>query len=274
MDRRFFFIEMLAYWQGEVNSSHVADYFNISRTQAKKYLSNYQALHPDCLIYDKSAKAYRTSTHFTANYISAEVSEYLSWLDIEYTLSTSKKNSSMTHTGLNIPERWVSPDVIRALVQAIRRKLRVEVDYISLANPNNEGRVIQPFIFVRTDLRWHLRAYDEKNKSFRDFVLSRFVGVPELLTSATYSIDQDRAWNTDIDLILQADSRLSKQQKAVIEREYQMNDGKLRVTSRAALAQYVLQEMQVNIKFHDAFPEAQQLVLANKKDVQHWLFNT
>ncbi len=32
--------------------------------------------------------------------------------------------------------------------------------------------------------------------------------------------------------------------------------------------------MQVNIKFHDAQPEAQQLVLANKKEIQQWLFDT
>jgi hypothetical protein len=31
--------------------------------------------------------------------------------------------------------------------------------------------------------------------------------------------------------------------------------------------------MQVNIKFHDAIPEAQQLILVNLNDIKQWLFN-
>jgi protein-L-isoaspartate O-methyltransferase len=46
-----------------------------------------------------------------------------------------------------------------------------------------------------------------------------------------------------------------------------------RKQTRAALAQYLLQEMQVNFKFLDANAEAQQLVLANKNVIKKGLFN-
>ena len=51
-----------------------------------------------------------------------------------------------------------------------------------------------------------------------------------------------------------------------------MQHGKLRIPSRACLAQYVLQEMQVNIRDIDISPEAQQLVLVNLNEIKPWLF--
>ncbi len=113
------------------------------------------------------------------------------------------------------------------LVQATKQKKRVDVEYLSLSNPNNQGRVIQPHVFVKTGLRWHLRAYDEKNKAFRDFVLSRFVGQAGLLDNATHTSTDDVAWNTFIDVKLAPDSRLSREQKNVIQQEYMMQEGEL-----------------------------------------------
>jgi hypothetical protein len=52
-----------------------------------------------------------------------------------------------------------------------------------------------------------------------------------------------------------------------------MQNGKLHIHSRACLAQYVLQEMQVNIREIDISPEAQQLVLVNHSDIKLWLFD-
>lgn len=51
-----------------------------------------------------------------------------------------------------------------------------------------------------------------------------------------------------------------------------MHNGQLPLTTRAALAQYLLQQMQVNVKTLDAIPEAQQLELFNLHDVKPWLF--
>jgi hypothetical protein len=52
-----------------------------------------------------------------------------------------------------------------------------------------------------------------------------------------------------------------------------MHDGKLVTKTRAALTQYLLQDMQVNIKFHDAIPDAQKLILVNLNDIKQGLFN-
>lgn len=273
LNSRFWFIELRAYWQGLVNSRHITEYFHVSRTQAQIYIAAYQSEHPNNLVYNKSLKGFCATNLFSPFYINGDANEYLEWLHSQSNDVITTANTSLTNASLNLPKRRVHHDVIRELTQAIKLKRRLEVDYVSLKNPDGEGRIIQPHVFVKTGLRWHLRAFDEKHQQFRDFVLSRFTGLPEILDGETISPSQDEAWQTFIYLKFAVDSRLSPAQKRVIEQDYQMQDGELIISTRAALAQYVLQEMQVNIKFLDEYPEAQQLVLANKKDIQKWLFN-
>ncbi|MFT6779734.1 MAG: putative DNA-binding transcriptional regulator YafY [Paraglaciecola sp.] len=270
---RYRIIELLSYWQGLVNTTQLIQHFSVSRTQAQKYFKSYQADYPDNLIYDNSLKGFRPSETFTSNCISSDVNEYLDWLNNNGELGAPMHNARFTNATLSLPVRKVLPQVMRGLISAIKHQKRLEVNYVSLANPNGEGRIIQPHIFVKTGLRWHLRAYDEKHQQFRDFVLSRFRGQPEILDNATHNAALDIAWNSSIEMIFSPDSRLSPEQKNVIEQDYQMQDGKLVTSTRAALAQYLLQDMQVNIKFHDAIPEAQQLILVNLNDIKQWLFN-
>jgi predicted DNA-binding transcriptional regulator YafY len=277
-DTHYQLIELLAYWQGRVNTTDVSLQFHISRQQAQKYIKQYNQAHPDNIIYDKSAKAFLPSAKFTLHCIDVDVSVYLNWISNHayiqsFNQFTTARSKHLTNTSLNLPIREVSPYVMRGIVEAIKFQRRLEVDYFSLTNPDGEGRIIQPHTFVKTGLRWHLRAYDEKNGSFRDFVLSRFRGRPELLDKATHTQTLDQNWHQQVQLIFIPDQRLSNSQRAVIENDYQMLDGKLIINSRAALVQYFLQEMRVNIKFHDEIPEAQQLVLANKNDIKQWLFN-
>jgi predicted DNA-binding transcriptional regulator YafY len=270
---RYRIIELLSYWQGLVNTTQLIQHFSVSRTQAQKYFKSYQSDYPDNLIYDNSLKGFRPSETFTTHCISSNVDEYLDWLNNNGELTAPMHNTPFTNATLSLPVRQVLPEIMRGLISAIKYQKRLEVDYVSLANPNGEGRIIQPHIFVKTGLRWHLRAYDEKHQQFRDFVLSRFRGQPEILDNATHNAALDIAWNSNIEMIFSPDSRLSPEQKNVIEQDYQMQDGKLVTTTRAALAQYLLQDMQVNIKFHDAIPEAQQLILVNLNDIKQWLFN-
>lgn len=269
----FIFIELIAFWEGRINASQVRQYFSLSRQQASKYIKSYRANYPHNLVYNANLKGFETSPLFIKQQISADVCEYLNWLDTQNIKSKNNDFKAHTHTALSIPDRQVSPFVMRSLITAMRKGMRADVDYISLTHASKEGRVIQPVIFVKTGLRWHLRAFDEKHQQYRDFVLSRFRGEPELLGKTHQQKVPDHSWETKIDLVFKPDSRLSDNQKTVVEQDYQMQNGRLVINTRAALAQYVLQEMQVNIKQPDKNPTAQQLVLTNKHDIKQWLFD-
>lgn len=272
--RRFWLIELIAYWEGRLTTTHLREFFGISRQQASTDIKQYREAHPGNLPdYRPSDRAYLPSTGFRRYHISADVAEYLNWMaGLSARSIPSHPSCSLPSLVLRHPARNVTPELMRPLVLAIREQRRVEVDYGSIANPNRDGRIIVPHTFVNTGLRWHLRAWCEKNQDYRDFVLSRFHGRPDLLDKSLRDATSDTAWNTEITLILQPDMRLSDGQKAVLEHDYSMEGGQLCLNTRAALASYLLKEMQVNTKMLDGRPEAQQLVLVNYDDVKQWLF--
>ena len=92
--------------------------------------------------------------------------------------------------------RWLSGTMLRPILLACREGLRLESEYVSLANPEVEIRVMAPHTLVFTGMRWHVRAYCEKNREYRDFVLSRFRGEPDLMDESEHIREQDEAWNT------------------------------------------------------------------------------
>lgn len=266
---RLTLLELVAYWEGKVNTTLLTRHFGISRQYASADLKRYRELAPANLWYCASAKSYLAGSDFQPIYISTDVAQYLNWLGTGH---LDHQSSTVPNEVLTLPPRKVAPAVMRGLVSAIREQRRVDVDYVSLSSPDRQGRIIAPHAFVKTGLRWHLRAWCEKKQSYRDFVLSRFRGSPELMDKTDHKAEDDVSWNTEVTLIFQPDPRLSPAKRHVLEHDYQMRDGELQVTTRACLVQYLLNEMQVNTKVLDGTPEAQQLVLVNQADIRGWLF--
>src|SRR5690606_32110058 len=147
---------------------------------------------------------------------------------------------------VQIPLRNLDPVIIRTLVTAARNGKRVEVDYVSLQNPSREGRIIAPHTLVYSGSRWHVRAFCEKNQDFRDFVLSRFRGIPSIEGDATHSVVEDSRWNRMVTLKVVADQRMNKEQRKIVEQDYGMQRGALKIHIRAALAQYALQALRID----------------------------
>ncbi|MFK7864299.1 MAG: WYL domain-containing protein [Pseudohongiellaceae bacterium] len=136
---------------------------------------------------DKVLKGYKPSSSLSPKVTSGFPDEYLHLLnrntDLAKTFESLPFGVSNTEV-LSAPVRNIEPSIIRAIVNAARQEMRLDVDYVSVNNPNDEGRVIVPHTLVFTGLRWHVRAWCEKNMDYRDFVLSRFRGSPEILTDA------------------------------------------------------------------------------------------
>lgn len=173
---------------------------------------------------------------------------------------------------LTPPRRQVSSDILRALMQAARNGKKIDMGYVSLNSPDEESRIIAPHTLVCTPLRWHVRAYCEKNRDFRDFVLSRFRGINGIEGDAGMTIDQDERWHTKIDIVLVPDSRLSDYQKAIIAEDYNMTDSKRVISVRSALVPYAVQALNIDLTKIEARPEAQQIVVANLGVVEKHMF--
>jgi predicted DNA-binding transcriptional regulator YafY len=175
---------------------------------------------------------------------------------------------------LQLPLRDVQPATLRPILQAARQQCRIEVDYVSVNNPDREGRIIVPHTLVYSGLRWHVRAWCEKNGDYRDFVLSRFRGEPEPLEPSPHGVAGDEAWETRVSLELRPDPRLAPAQQAVVATDWGMRDGILAIETRGCLLPYVLQRLQLDPQHEAAAPEARQLVIANPAALERWLFRS
>ncbi|HLR16867.1 MAG TPA: WYL domain-containing protein [Alcanivoracaceae bacterium] len=261
-------IELLVYWQGNVRPSELGRYTGVTRQYASRVLSSYLKRNPESLIYEPSQKYYLGTDLFSPKHITGEANEYLNWLmGCNASLVTPLPTQNII-----LPTRHITPSFMRPIVRALREKRRLEVDYSSIGNPNREGRIIVPHHLVKTTLRWHVRAWCEKNQDYRDFVLSRFQGTPELLQKSEKSAAEDVGWQTEVAVILAPDARFNKQQSAVIEREFGMENGRLEILTRGCLVHYLLQALNLNPNVLSAEAEAQQIMIVNKDDIAPWLF--
>lgn len=267
--RHDWLIELLAWWEGTLQPIQLSQHWQCTRQHASKKLREYMDQHQCALEYHPAKKYYSPTAAFNPQLITREANEYLNWLT-GYSPAPQQQLATLT---LEPPSRQITPQLMRPIVQALRDGMRLDVDYGSVTSAQRTGRVIAPHHLVKTANRWHIRAWCEEKNEFRDFVLSRFRGTPQLLNKSTVGCEQDENWNTCVTVILQADPRLTPEQLAVLEHDYDMQNGQLRLQTRACMVNYLLQSLNIDPRKIEVEPEAQQLVIANLKDIKPWLFS-
>lgn len=273
---RYRLIEIIALWEGRLTTNHLCKTFGIGRQQASKDINTYMAeIGPGNLVYDKFLKGYKPTEEFQTQVTTGTADEYLHLLtrnnDLAETFDTLDLQVANTEV-LKVPVRNIDPEIIRAIVTAARQQCRLDVEYVSVHNPDHDGRVIVPHTLVYSGARWHVRAWCEKNQDYRDFVLSRFRGRPELMDASPHGADDDSNWNTKVTIKIKPDPRLSPPQRAVIARDYGMKNAVLKIETRGPLVHYALKQLQIDDKVLQGKPSAQQIVISNFKEIEGWLF--
>jgi len=273
---RYRYIETIALWEGRLTTRHLCDTFGIGRQQASKDINNYiRELGPGNLEYDKFLKGYKPSAGFEPKVTRGMADEYLHLMARNNELMNMFESLALDVANvevLSVPVRDVRPEVLRPIMQAARQQRRLEVDYVSINNPDREGRIIVPHTLVYTGLRWHVRAWCEKNLEYRDFVLSRFRDTPEIMDESAHGADGDTRWNTLVTIRIAPDPRLSRDQQEVVEVDYGMENGALEVTTRGKLVPYALKLLHIDPKAMLDDPMAQQIVVENRDELTPWLF--
>ena len=272
---RYRYIELISLWEGRLTTRKLCETFGIGRQQANKDLSSYRrSLKCGDLIYDAVARHYSPSEDFAPILTLGLASEYLQLAAQQSDVQRILGNLPVTVASVeavNAPSRELAAELLRPIIQAMTEHRRIDVDYVSLNNPDREGRIIVPHTLVWTGYRWHVRAWCEKNQDFRDFVLSRFRGEADLMDISPRLIDQDEDWQHIVTLEIEPDSRLSPEQQEVVAHDYNMSNGRLELQVRAKLAPYLLQLLNVNTDTLLEDPRAQQLVLTNRDNLNTWL---
>lgn len=272
---RYRMIEIIALWEGRLTTNHLIQSFGIGRQQASKDINSYLAnIAPDNLIYDKHLKGYKPSKSFSPQLTRGHADEYLHVLSRteDMTVTFDELDMGFENTTMVRPvTRNISPDILRPLVQAIREKKRVDISYTSLKDGEEAERIISPHTLVCTPLRWHIRAYCEHSKGYRDFVLSRIRGIPDINDRIVMGKDEDKTWATPLCIELKPDPRLTEAQGAIIANDYGMEKGTLYINTNAALIRYVLDAYNIDINVLDSNPKGQQIILGNLEELRPYL---
>ncbi len=269
-DRRLEFIDYRLRWDGQINRINLTDFFGISIPQASLDLTMYTKLAPNNLEYDPRARVYRATDSFHSIYETSSLERYLDDL-LRVAVQPEALHESFLgwHSPVSsIPRlgRRLDADVVGEILKAIRECGSVEVTYQSMSNPDGIERKLTPHALVHDGYRWHVRAYCHKRKDFRDFLLSRVIQAQK----DDHDIEcnyKDAAWNKMVEVVIIAHPELRPAQRRLIESDYAMVNGEVRLECRQALLHYLL--FQLNLTDAQAIqrPEAVQLALKNPDEI-------
>jgi hypothetical protein len=247
--QRLAYIDFCLLFKGEIYRNDVIKRFEVGLSAGSRDFSLYKEMAPGNLTYSPIEKRYLQTPDFkplfehdarkTLVKLANNISDGFDIIgDIQFPVEASSQ--------LNVPDIFI----VARLVQAILNKKSVSVIYTSLSN-GSASRELVPHSIVDNGLRWHVRAFDRKSSSFRDFVLTRISKVKLLDDSNDKAPQQhedkldDHQWQRimPLQLISHPDN---VQFPTAIEMDYGMSDGVLNLSVRAALAGYLLRRWNVD----------------------------
>ncbi len=265
-ERRLEFIDFRLRWNRTVNRGELVEFFRISIQQASADLAYYSHIAPNNMEYDKSLKTYKATPNFQPAVNNDDAQSYLSEL-LGLSVGTIDLSASFigwqpTHDIVHYPTRPIETEILLHLLWAIKDYNELLVGYQSMRKPVPTTRWIAPHALAFDGQRWHVRAWCQENKDFRDFVISRIQYI-DTSRKATVSAETDIWWNTYIDIVIKPRKGLTDDQRRAIEIDFGMVRGRLKLSCRKALAFYLLRQLQLDRPLNLP-PAVQPLELMNR----------
>lgn len=243
--KRLEFIEDRLYWSGAVNRRDLVNAFDVSAAQATTDLGAYARLAPENLAYDVRAKTYVRGTGFIPTLTTPSAHVALECMYQSSGGAEARPDSCLDSTPpvdrTRAAVRAIDTDSLRMLLEAVREDRQVRVRYMSRTHPDGEWRSLTPKAFVFATNRWHLRAWCPTRSGFADFHLSRFIAVEQSPDPGQEA--KDVSWETFYDLVLEPHPQLSPPQRRIVEHEFSMEGGRMRVPARLAVLPYACIEL-------------------------------
>lgn len=276
VERRLEFIEFRLFWEGGVNRSDLIKTFGVAVAQASKDLSLYQERAPSNAVYDKRAKRYVAGPDFRPKFLRPDPSTYLSRLRSLADGLVEPGNSwigSPPDADIAItPRRRVDVGVLRSVLAAIREEASLEVFYQSMSKDRAEPawRRMSPHAMGYDGFRWHARGFCHIDGKFKDFLLPRILDIRNPGERGAPP-DQDRQWAEVFDVVIGPHPDLTRSQKAVVEKDFCMTDGKAVLTVRYAMLFYVLKRMNLLGDASKLNARTQHIVNLNREETEQAL---
>lgn len=271
IEKRLEFIDFRLYWEGRINRSDLINFFGVSMPQASADLAQYLLAAPNNAVYDKTLKTYVAGSAFTPQFFNPSAHRYLAQLRLmdSGTLEEDEAwvNPLPSCSIAPVIRRRLDPMMLRRILDAIRTKSSIQIQYQSMSHPEPTSRWISPHAIGFDGNRWHTRAWCHTRNQFRDFVLARILFVNEGARPSEIDPATDTAWATEITLRLKPHPDLKGGKRQIVELDFGMTEGVVELKVRLCLAYYL--ERQFNLDRTPDHPESerQQVVLANRDEL-------
>lgn len=259
---RLAFIEIQAWFCGEVSRQNVVSRFAVKTAAATRDLALYRGLAPHNLEFNDSRKCYHPTPDFTPLF-DFDPERVSTWLSHGF----GDEEPLAWNTGIpcSVTEQLSRPKLnhLAAICRAIKQAQAVSIEYESLNGKST--RVIAPFALHNNAQRWHVRAFDRKSYEFRDFVLTRITAVtPAGDVAANEKEIEDDQWTRKVELELVPHPNLERPDPVILDYDFDETLVK-RVKVRAAVAGYALRQWGVDCsENHTLNPREHQLWLSNR----------
>lgn len=235
---RLAYIEFRLYFTGALGRADLINRFGIAPAAATRDLALYRELAPNNIRFDGSTKLYRFGVAFVPMF---HRSSHRALIALSHGFGEGDDAEPAAPLACETPALLCPPplDTLATVCRAIKARQPLAIRYKSASSEETE-RVIVPFALVDTGMRWHVRAFDRKRQSFREFVLTRIDVLNAIEEEALLHErpKHDNQWSRTIDLELVPHPRLDRPE--IVSREYGMTDGTLHLRVRAAVAGYML----------------------------------
>ncbi|MFA3790842.1 WYL domain-containing protein [Aliiglaciecola sp. SL4] len=243
--QRLSFIDFSLLFKGSINRKELTEKFEMGMANATRDLTLYKDLAPQNIDFNAKDRTYLQAKAFTPLFI----------YNSKQTLAKLVNKISDGFDGVleisfpvNAPYQLNVPDIfiVAKIVQAVLKGKAISIIYTSLSS-GSKAREIVPHTIIDNGLRWHVRGYDRKSNSFRDFVITR-VSKVALLDKPVEEFEmaiEDNQWMRKMDLHI-VPHPTNVQYPQAIELDYGMDNGTLCLTVRAALVGYLLRRWNVD----------------------------
>lgn len=241
---RLAYIDLKLRFLGEVTRGDLIARFGVQQAAASRDLALYKRLREGNLAYDTAQKRHSAREPF-APLFDFPPPRVLAWLTQDFGDGAPAPLANVVTAEL--PAHLSAPDLdtLAFVTRAIHREQALTIEYLSYSS-GGSTREIAPFALIDTGMRWHVRAFDRKTQSFRDFVLTR-MQTPRLLEEPVAPHERwmhDAQWTRIVELTLVPHPNQPRPEVTAFD--YRMTDGKLVRRVRAATAGYFLRKWNVD----------------------------
>ncbi len=243
--QRLAYIDFKLFFVGFVTRAEIVSHFEKGLTSASRDLNSYKELCPNNMTYNTKQKKYFQADKFSPLF-THDARRTL--VKLANNISDGFDAISDTSFPVEAPSQLNIPDIfiVARLIQSIINKKSVSIIYTSLSS-GSAAREIVPHSIVDNGLRWHVRGFDRKSNSFRDFVLTRIskVTIKEQIIQSHEDKLEDNQWMRMMPLQLVSHPN-NVEYPTAIELDYGMENKVLELNIRAALAGYLLRRWNVD----------------------------